>query len=126
MRRLRRSVATGLSILGIVLVFAAILLPTFALNPQLQIGVALVGILALEAGVWNLPSRILPDERRNEALRAEVDVFIGLVRTLNRQALQAMEDEAQERTPAFQDTLMALHSSVDRMGEAAGRQTPGR
>jgi len=123
MRRLRKSVAAGLSILGIILVFAAILLPSLSLSLQLQIAVALVGILALEAGVWNLPSRILPDERRNEALRAEVDTFVGLVRVLNRQALEAEEGTDTGPGPAFRETLAALHSSVDRMGAAAGRST---
>ncbi len=122
MRNLRKLVGMALPILGMVLVFAAILVPALSLNLQLQIGVALVGILVIEAGVWRLTEKILPNERRFLALRAEVDGFIGLVRELNRAAMRLKKDDGPEARESFREAMAALHASVDRMGGVAGRE----
>lgn len=122
MRTLRRLLEAGLPILGMLMVFAAILLPSISLTLELQIVVVMVGILLIEAGVWKLTSRILPNERKFLALRAEVDVFIGLVRALNHQATLLKENEGPEARRAYLDSINALHASVDRMGDVAGRE----
>jgi len=113
----------GLPILGVVLVFAAILVPTISLNLRLQIAVVVLGLLAIEAGVWKLTARILPNERKYIALREEVDEFIALVRTLNRQAVEGGVRPEDGTPPAdLAETLRRMHASVDRMAELAGEE----
>lgn len=114
--------AIALPILGTALVFAAILVPALAINLQLQIAVVLVGILIIEAGVWKLTAKILPNERKYLALRAEVDSFISRVRTLNAQGMRLRENDTEENREALRETVAALHESVDRMAEVAGRE----
>ena len=123
MRKIRRLIELGLPIVGMVVVFAAILLPTINLDLQLQVVIALVGILMIEAGVWKLTSPFLPSERKYIALRGEVDRFIDLVRRLNDAALGS-GGESGEASLDLQEALDAMHSSVEKMGAVAGREAP--
>ena len=123
MRALRRAITASLPIVGMILVFAAILLPSISLNLQLQILVALIGIILIEAGVWGLTAKVLPSERKFIALRAEVDHFIGLVRELNARAVVLKRKDTPEHQGEFDQALSALHDSVERMGEVAGQES---
>ena len=119
MRRIRRAVELGLPIAGVTLVLAAVLFLYH--NLYLQIGVVLVGLVLIEAGIWNLASPVLPSERKYVSLRREVDAFILLVRRLNRATLElASTPTAQNRTRLLQvrDEMM---ESVRRMEQYAGR-----
>ncbi|RMH21880.1 MAG: hypothetical protein D6701_01920 [Gemmatimonadetes bacterium] len=119
MRTLRRTIEVGLPILGMVVVFGAVLaIP--ATRIQLQLLVVLLGVLMIEAGVWGLTAQVLPNERRYTALRAEVDGFIDLVRELNAAATD--DAGAAERSPRFEAALAKMHASVDRMAELAGQE----
>jgi hypothetical protein len=111
----------GFPILGMTLVFAAILVPAISLNLQVQIVVVLVGLLIIETGVWKLTSKILPNERKYLALRAEVDKFIDQIRVLNAQGKDLRVQETGTSKDSFLETVDALHASVDRMSEVAGR-----
>lgn len=122
MRNLRRTLAIGLPILGMILVFVAILMPSIALNLRLQILVVLVGLLIIEAGVWRLTAKVLPNERKFLALRAEVEGFIDRIRVLNAYGINLRESDSEVTREAFKETVDALHAAVDRMAEVAGRE----
>ncbi len=122
MRNLRKALAIAFPMTGMLLVFVAILVPAISLNLQLQIVVVLVGLIIIEAGVWRLTAKILPNERKYHALRAEVDSFIGYVRILNTQGSNLRVQETETAKESFLETLDSLHASVDRMGEVAGRE----
>ncbi len=126
MRKIRRLIELGLPIIGMVVVFGAILLPTINLDLQLQVVIALVGILMIEAGVWKLTSPFLPSERKYIALRGEVDRFIDLVRQLNSAVMKSGSEsgESGESSSAVLETLDSMHASVEKMGTLAGRETP--
>ena len=119
MRTLRKAIELGLPILGVVLVLAAVLF--FFQNLYVQIGIVLVGLVLIEAGIWNLAAPILPSERKFMALRHEVDSFIRLVRRLNKSALEL----ASEPTPQNRAKLLQVRDemleSVKRMESYAGR-----
>lgn len=119
MRRLRRTIEMGLPVLGAVLMLAGVLF--FAGNLVAQLVVVAVGLLLVEAGVWKLANPVLPSERRYNALRSEVDSFIGLVRRLNRATLE----NASEPTPGNRARLLQIRDemleSVKRMEGFAGR-----
>src|SRR5688500_882503 len=90
MRALRRAIELGLPVLGVAVVLAGVLF--FANDLYVQLAVVVVGLLLIEAGIWNLASPVLPSERRYNALRREVDSFIILVRRLNRATLENTSD----------------------------------
>jgi hypothetical protein len=122
LRKLRKILALGFTLLGTVLVFLAILVPAISLHLQLQVLVVLVGLLIIEAGVWRLTSAVLPEERKYAALRTEVNAFVERVRLLNAHGvkLQTRDDELTRED--FRETLNALHDAVDRIAEVAGRE----
>jgi hypothetical protein len=123
-RTIRKIIEMGLPIVGMVVVFGAILLPTINLNLQIQVVITLVGILMIEAGVWKLTSPFLPSERKYNALRRQVDGFIDLVRQLNNAAVEAESGEQSESSKTVPEVLDTMHASVDRMGTLAGHETP--
>ena len=90
-------------------------------NVQAQLGLMVIGVLLLEAGVWDLAPKILPDERCYFGLRKELDHMIELTRALNGAAIAAGATRANDET--FRDALARMHTSVDRMAELAGQET---
>lgn len=118
MRKLRKVIELGLPVLGVALVLFAVIV---FVNLYVQIAVVLVGLILIEAGIWNLANPILPSERKYWALRSEVDDFIVLVRHLNRAAVELKKErtpEAQARMNAVRDDML---ESVRRMERYAGR-----
>jgi hypothetical protein len=118
MRRLRKILEIGLPILGTVLVFAAVVL---VYDLTTQIILVLVGLLMIDAGIWKLTEPLFPNERRYKALREEVDRFIHQVRRLNTAALSMREHDSPAARTAFQDAVSALHDSVGRIEQLAGK-----
>ncbi len=121
MRVIRKAVELGMPVLGMVTVFAAVLLIPPA-NLQVQLVVVLVGVLLIEAGVWGLTKPFLPNERYYLSLREEVDDFIDLVRQLNTAAIDKRSGR-EASAEAFDQTLEELHASVRSMGRLAGVET---
>jgi len=121
-RKIRRVLEIALPILGMGVIFGAVLSGPASL--QLQVLLVLSGILILEAGVWGLASRLLPNERRYLGLREEGNHFIELIRELNRAAVAKLEgDQGDKNEGRFRDALAQMHASVKRMGELAGKET---
>lgn len=117
-RTIRRFIEGALPILGSSTVFLAIL---FLLDPVLQIVAAAIGVLMIQAGIWNLTQPILPSERQYQALRREVDHFIMLVRRLNAAAIGVKEVEGNETRIAFEAAQQRMQESFDRMAILAGK-----
>ena len=119
-RKIRRVLEIALPVTGMGIIFLAVLFGPESL--RLQVLMVLLGILTLEAGVWGLASRFLPDERRYIGLREEVNHFIVLVPELNAAAVgKQEEDGGAEHEKLYRDVLEQMHNSVRRMGELAGR-----
>ena len=106
--------------LGIGIIFTAVLLSS-TLTIQMQLPIALVGVLLMEAGVWGLSSKVFPSERRYGDLRAEGDKIIQLIRQLNNVAVA--RDRGADDDGSFQATLDEMHDSVKRMAELASRES---
>jgi hypothetical protein len=121
LKEFRKVMGVAVPIVGMILVFTAILVPAISMNLPLQVFVVLAGLLILETGVWKLTERLLPSTRTHLALRTEVDQFIDQIRVLNVQGENLMMHETETPKKAFRKTLESLHQSVDRMGQVAGR-----
>ena len=124
MRAVRKAVEMGLPIIGVVLVLAAVLF--FFHNLYLQIGIVLVGLVLIEAGIWNLASPILPSERKYISLRTEVDSFIKLVRRLNRATLELSGEPTPQNRAKLLQVRDEMIESVKRMEQYAGRADASR
>ncbi len=117
-RNIRQSIDFALTGLGIGVIFTAVILGT-SLTVQMQLPIALVGVMLMEVGVWGLSSKVFPSERRYLDLRLEGDNIIQLIRQLNSAAVARQiggEDDG-----SFQATLDEMHESVKRMAELAAR-----
>lgn len=122
-RKIRRSIDAALTGLGIGAIFTAVLLSA-SLTIQMQLPLALVGILLMEAGVWGLSSKVFPSERRFGDLRTEGDNIIQLIRQLNAAALA--RDNDIDEDGSFQATLNEMHDSIERMAELASLESDPR
>ena len=82
--------------------------------------IAVLGLLLMQVGIWQLTATLLPDQREYRPLRKETDYFLSLLRRMNRAAVAA--DEGSTYAVAEVERLYAeLHHSVDRMRRLAGR-----
>lgn len=117
-RTLRQATDKGMPILGVVVILSAVL---FIQELRLQLGIVVIGLFLVEAGVWNLSQWILPNDRQYVGLRAEGDHFIMLIRKLNEAALQLKEVDDDTNREAFEAAREAMHESVDKMARLAGK-----
>ena len=114
--RLPRIVLLIAVILGMTLVFASVVL--YFEHAATRVGLVSVGMLLLVAGAWFADNPYLKSQRRYLKLRAEVDGFIALARELNAAADPRVSQEL-NRVNA------AMHESVDRMAQLAGKPDTG-
>jgi hypothetical protein len=111
MRKIRGSFHLALTLGGMLLIGYAVMLvePTYE-----RVLTAALGVVLLQAGVWQITQSLFPNERAFRPLRRETDYFITLVRRLNRAALAARRG-----TPSAIHDLNQVHDemhhSVDRM-----------
>lgn len=115
-KKIRRSIDKLLTALGIVVIFAAVLMSS-ALTVKMQLPIVLLGVLLLEAGVWGLSSKVFLNQRHYVNLRTEGDNIIQLIRELNSSAVA--RDNGAEDAQRFHATLDKMHNSVNRMSELA-------
>jgi len=118
-RNIRRSIDVGLTGLGIGVIFTAVLLSS-SLTVEIQLPIALVGVLLMEAGVWGMASKVFPNERRYVGLREEGDYIIQLIRQLNVAAVA--REQGTDEDGRFQATLDEMHESVKRMAKLASSE----
>ena len=119
MQSLRQSFKVVLSLLGMLVAFFGVVY--FQEDVQRLLAV-LVGMLLVEAAVWNLANPLLPSNRRYLDLRAEVEGFIGKVPALNSVALDARSSDAPADWERYRSVLEEMHASVERMGDVAGKE----
>lgn len=84
--------------------------------------VVALGLLLVEAGIWEFTRSLFPNEREFRPLRKETDYFLTIIRRLNRASIRARSNAigaigAMEEVDRLH---MELHHSVDRMRRLAG------
>lgn len=109
----------GLTAVGIAVVFSSIILGS-SLDVRVQMPIALIGVLLMEAGIWGLSARFVPNQRKYTSLRDEGDKMLDLIRELNSAAIA--KERGTEDAKRFQQTLEAMHSSVLKMSELASTE----
>jgi len=119
MQSIRQILKVALSLVGMLVAFFGVVY--FQEDIQRLLAV-LVGMLLVEAAVWNLANPLLPKNRRYLELRAEVEGFIGHVPALNSVALDARSSDAPADWERYRSVLEEMHASVERMGAVAGKK----
>ncbi len=117
-RMCRQAIDTGLPFVGVLVIVSAVL---FVRELLVQLPIVMLGILFIEAGIWQLAHQVLPGERTYHALRCEGDQFLGLIRQLNTAALAVQERDTPENHQAFGEVRDAMHQAVERMADVAGK-----
>ena len=118
MRRLQTVINNGLPILGVLVILGA---EVVIQDLRLQLAVVVFGILLIEAGVWRLAYHFVPEARHYNALRAEGDYFMGLIRKLNRAAIAVKKDDSTENRQAVTDIRQEMLQVVEQMVAVAGK-----
>ena len=111
----RSTFNNALALGGVVIILLQTLMIAYT---RVEVSVILAGIMINQIGVWRLAERLMPERRVYLQLRAEVDRFIGLVRTLNKSAVEG-DDSGVDATQA------EMQESISRMVDVAAVRTEG-
>jgi len=117
MKAFTRTLDVILPILGVLIIVAA-LLPDL---PSQSIGAIIIGTLLIQAGLSKLAHRFMPEERQFLALRAEGDLFLALMRSLNATAVALKHSDSEENRGEFEQVRQAMLECVHRMTGVAGK-----
>ena len=109
MRRLRNVIDRLVIYPGVLLVLGTMVFTEASVMQTLMV---LFGLLLVQLGVWRVASALLPNARRNQPLRDEVDQFIKLVREIYRVA------NAKD-APAFETIADRLRARTEGVIDAA-------
>ena len=110
--KLARYLPLGATVIGMVVIFGSIV---FIFETDYgRIAGASGGMLVLLAAIWYAANPVIKNRRRYHLLRTEFNKFKILVSDLNRAGVDGLPDEIDK-------TRSAMHTSIDRMVEAAGK-----
>ncbi len=115
-RKRNQIIDMSLGLMGMAIVLGAVVLSP-GISLQMQLLIVIVGLLFIEAGVWGLAARVMPNQRRFTRLREEGDRMLVMIRQLNNAALA--RDQGLEDGTRFQATLEEMHATVNLMAELA-------
>ena len=106
-RSLRRLIRVGVPLIGVAAILASAFLAT---DPSSRAALGLTGAILTLLSSFALQERLLPNERRLVALRAEVDAFIVAVRRTNSTALATAQSRGE---------LATFHAACDDLVQRA-------
>jgi hypothetical protein len=117
MRSIRRFSQIFLTLAGAATVMYAVM-RVEPLRDRLLI--AMLGLLIMELGIWQITRVFFPNEREFKPLREETDYFLKLVRRLNTAAIRLQKGSATAQAD-IDRVRDEMNHSVDRMCRLAGR-----
>ncbi len=115
---LRKILDIGLPLAGVTIILSSVL---FMQEIRSQIAIVLIGIIMIEAGVWKLSHQLLPNDRKFNHLRNEIDSFIIRCRQLNTAAMELRHEGSNESIVDFENVSNDLRDCLDRIIEVAGK-----
>lgn len=110
--RWRDVLEKAMAVVGVIVVLVPVI--TLA-DATWQVATVVLGLVLIEAGVWNVARHLAPEDRKFGALRREVEHFLDDIRELNLHAI------AEDRE-GIEDVRGRLHERVDIMAEVAGEE----
>ncbi len=121
LRMIRLVLTVAVTLLGVAVVLAAVLIDPDTDFSQ-RMTMVLLGVVLLEAAAWKRNNPFLPSERKYHDLRAEVDLFILMVRRMNAAVINDQKGRPNAKGQDTDTIVADLHQSVDRMVRVAGIQ----
>ena len=115
-RKIHQALDVAFTGLGIAAIISSVVISD-TISLQMQLLWVVLGLLLIEAGVWGIAGKFIPNERRFSRLRDEGDRMISLIRQLNSAAVA--RDQGAEDGKRFQETLDEMHEAVRLMAELA-------
>lgn len=120
MRGIRRLSQFLLTALGAAVVVYAV----YMVEPMRErVLYAVLGLVIMEIGIWQVTGLLFPNEREFKPLRMETDYFLKLVRRMNRAAVAAARGSA-NASEELDRVHEEMFHSVDRMRRLAGQTDP--
>ena len=120
-RKLARVTDVCLPFVGVAVTLGAVVF--IRENYNTQVALVGLGMVLIQLGVWQTARRLVPDQRRCLALRAEGDRFLELLRQLNAAALAVKSDDTPETHRVVEEISSTMRESIERMVAAAGAAT---
>ena len=116
-RALRKTLDTVLPLVGTLLILGVSVvrqdLPGF-------VWIAL-GLLCIEIALLKVIHRMVPEQRKYNALRAQTNQFLALVRQLNNAALRVKEYDTFENREVIDDIRTKMLRKIDQIVAASGK-----
>jgi len=114
---MRKTLDTTLPLVG-----TLVILGVTIIHPDLHnfIWVAL-GIVCIEMSLLRVSHKLLPEKRRFNALRAQTNQFLVLVRQMNTAVLRLKEEDTAENRHGVEEIRLRMIRKVDRLVEVAGK-----
>ena len=117
MRSIRRFSQFLLTALGAAIVVYAV----YQVDPlRERVLYAVLGLVIMEIGIWQVTGFLFPNERSYQPLRKETDYFLKLVRRMNRAAVAAQKGSA-NAISEMDRVQQEMYHSIDRMRRLAGQ-----
>ena len=116
-RKLRKVLDVGLPVGGTLIIAGVV----FLKHQHPEMAFVLVGVLMIEVGILKLVHKLLPNERKYHALRAQAEQFLKLVRQLNTAALRVQANDTPENREAVEEIRQSMQLLVERMIAVAGK-----
>jgi hypothetical protein len=106
-----------LPLLGIGIILA-VALCKYALQDA---ALVILGVLLIETGIWKLSHKLLHEQRKYNALRAQGDLFLVFVQQLNAASLRLKAQDTPANRQAVENIRQHMQQLVEHMAASAGK-----
>jgi hypothetical protein len=83
--------------------------------------IVILGIALIEIGIWKLSHKLVLEQRKYNALRAQGNLFLVLVQQLNAASLRLKAEETPANHQAVENIRQHMQQLVDHMAVSAGK-----
>ena len=116
-RSLLQTMNMALPLLGTGIIFA-VSLCKYALQDA---ALVIFGVLLITIGTWKLSHKLLLEQRKYNALRAQGSLFLVLVQQLNAASLRLQAQDTPANRQAVENIRQHMQQLVDQMAVSAGK-----
>ena len=83
--------------------------------------IVILGVVLIEVGIWKLSHKLVLEQRKYNALRAQGNLFLVLVQQLNAASLRLKAEETPANHQAVENIRQHMQQLVDHMAASAGK-----
>jgi hypothetical protein len=116
-RSLLQTMNMALPLLGTGIILA-VALCKYALQDA---ALVILGVLLLHIGIWKLSHRLLREQRKYNALRAQGDLFLVFIQQLSAASLRLKAQDTPANRQAVENIRQHMQQLVEHMAASAGK-----